>query len=56
MVSEATLISMPANGFAASMNHCISASWSARDQRRQVADFCIKEGLGLVHAGDKRPR
>ncbi len=30
MVSETTLISMPAKGFAASMNHCISASCVAR--------------------------
>jgi hypothetical protein len=31
MVSDTTLISMPAKGFAASMNHCISFSWSARE-------------------------
>ena len=31
MSSDSTLISMPAKGFAASMNHCISFSWSARD-------------------------
>ena len=30
MVSDTTLMSMPAKGFAASMNHCISASWAAR--------------------------
>ncbi len=31
MVSDSTLTSMPANGFAALMNHCISFSWSAFD-------------------------
>ncbi|MCY1243165.1 hypothetical protein D9M72_561690 [compost metagenome] len=30
IVSETTLISMPAKGLAASTNHCISASWAAR--------------------------
>src|SRR5690606_21731243 len=30
-VSETTLMSMPAKGLAASTNHCISFSWSARD-------------------------
>jgi hypothetical protein len=32
MVSERTLISMPANGSAASMNHSISASCSSRER------------------------
>jgi hypothetical protein len=30
-VSETTLTSMPANGFAALMNHCISFIWSSFD-------------------------
>ena len=30
IVSDTTLISIPAKGWAASMNHCISASWPAR--------------------------
>src|SRR3712207_6041604 len=32
MVSDSTLISMPWKGWAASMNHCISLSWSSRDR------------------------
>ena len=32
-------------GLAASTNHCISASWSARVERRQVADLGVEEGL-----------
>ncbi len=35
MVSETTLISIPAKGWAASMNHCISASCSARDSEER---------------------
>ncbi len=30
IVSDSTLISMPARGWAASMNHCISATCSSR--------------------------
>ena len=46
MVSETTLISMPWNGCAASMNHCISASCSARDR----ADRSIVSSRNAVAA------
>ena len=50
MVSDTTLMSMPAKGFAASMNHCISFSWSARDRVDRATDFLVKEALGFIHA------